>query len=112
MSEEFDRGAARADRFALEFPLRYRPLGQRGWHSGRSTNIRRSGVLFRGEQWLDAQTPIEVSFVIPVQIHDEFPATVICQGRVVRQIADAGSPQSLMLAASIETYRFLRQRPT
>ena len=105
--EEFEGGTRRARRFTLEFPLRYRPLGQADWHSGRSTNISRSGLLFRAEQSLNPQTPIEVSFVMPVEVRGEFAATVICQGRIVRQIATVGSPGPLALAATIDTYEFV-----
>jgi hypothetical protein len=108
--EEFEGGAPRARRFELEFPLSYRPLGHSDWHSGRSTNISRSGVSFRGEQPLDPQTLIEVRFVMPVEVHGELPATVLCQGRVVRQITAAGSPEPAALAATIDTYEFLPDR--
>jgi hypothetical protein len=108
--EEFEGGTPRARRFALEFPLHYRSLGHSDWHSGRSTNISRSGVSFRGEQPLDPQTPIEVRFVMPVEVHGELPATVICQGRVVRQIAAVGSRESSALAATIDTYEFVPDR--
>ena len=108
--EEFEGGTPRAHRFAVEVPLCYRPLGQADWYSGRSTNISRSGLLFRAERPLDAQTPIDVSFFMPVLLHGELPAIVICQGRVVRQIPAVGSHGSLALAATIEAYEFGPER--
>lgn len=106
--EEFEGGTPRARRFPMEFPLRYRPVDDAAWHEGRGTNISRSGMLFRAEQSLRLRAPVEVSFLMPVEIPGESPATVICQGHVVRQAS--GDPQGgVVIAATIETYRFQRE---
>ena len=108
--EESDGRTARAPRFRLEFPLQYRTGGATEWRSGRDANISRSGLLFLAEQPLPVGSPVEVSFVIPMRIPGETPATVICQGRVVRQVVPADSRLWAKLAVTIEEYRFLRER--
>ena len=105
--EQFKGGTPRAPRYPLEFPLQYRPGEETPWRKGRGTNISRSGLLFQAEQPLHPSVPVEVSFVMPIQIHGEIPATVICQGHVVRQ-AGAKSAEGVVIAVTIETYRFQR----
>jgi hypothetical protein len=107
--EEFAGATPRAPRFPLEFPLRYRAGEAADWRQGRGTNISRSGLLFRAEQLLSLRAPVEVSFVMPVDIPGESPATVICQGHVVRQ-APGDSRGGVVMAATIETYRFQLER--
>src|ERR1700757_4746552 len=43
---------ARAQRFQLHLPLRYRRLGEAQWHIGTTENISRSGLLFQADQLL------------------------------------------------------------
>lgn len=107
--EEFEGATPRAPRFPLEFPLRYRAGEDAAWRQGRGANISRSGLLFRAEQPLRLRAPVEVSFVMPVEIPGEFPATVICQGHVVRQVP-GDSRGGVVVAATIETYRFQTER--
>ncbi len=106
--EEFEGGTPRARRFPMEFPLRYRPADDAAWLEGRGANISRSGMLFRASQSLRLRAPVEMTFVMPVEIPGESPATVICQGHVVRQ-APGDSQGGVVIAATIETYRFQRQ---
>jgi hypothetical protein len=107
--EEFEGGTPRARRFPMEFPLRYRPADDTtAWLEGRGANISRSGMLFRAEQSLRLRAPVEMTFVMPVEIPGESPATVICQGHVVRQ-SPGDSHGGVVIAATIETYRFQRE---
>jgi PilZ domain-containing protein len=103
--ELFEGGLPRAPRFALDFRVQYRTLGEKRWSSGRSTNISRSGLLFRASRPLEPDTPIELSFVMPVELTDERAGRVICRGRIVRRIAAADLPA---LAARIESYELIR----
>src|SRR5215813_4306965 len=41
---------ARAQRFQLHLPLKYRRLGEKIWHEGTTENISRSGMLFKAEE--------------------------------------------------------------
>ena len=103
--EEFEGASRRAPRFPLQFPLRYRSGDDTEWREGHGSNISRSGLLFRVEQSIPLQTPIEVSFVLPLQIPGKSVATVACRGRVVRQASGLGRGD-VVVAAVIESYRF------
>jgi PilZ domain len=108
--EEFEGGTQRAHRFPLEFPLHYRAGDDVGWKPGRGANISRSGLLFHAGQPLRLRAPIEVTFVMPSEIGAEPPATVVCQGHVVR-LADANGTGGVAVAATIETYSFQATPP-
>ena len=100
----------RAARFVIQIPLRYRTSGETNWHEGRIENISRSGVLFRAEHHLEPKTPVEMSFVLPVEIGGEVGAEVICGGYIVRTV-ETLTPDNLPgLAAAILDYRFLRRK--
>jgi hypothetical protein len=105
--EEYEGATPRAPRFPLAFPLRYRDGEDMAWREGHGTNISRSGVLFRVERPVRLRAPVEFSFVLPVQMRGKTAATVVCQGHVVRQASGQGRGD-LVVAASIETYRFER----
>jgi hypothetical protein len=107
--EEFAGGIARAPRFPLEFPLQYRAGEDAPWLQGRGTNISRSGLLFRTEEQIPVRAAIEVSFLMPAELPEDSRATVICHGRVVRQ-SPGDLPGEVVVAATIETYRFQRGR--
>jgi PilZ domain len=107
--EEFAGGMPRAPRFPLEFPLRYRLAEEVPWREGRGTNISRSGLLFQVAEPLVLQTPVEVTFVIPVPTIGQPAATVVCKGHVVRQGTAGESPSTVTVAATIETYRLQRE---
>jgi len=121
-----DRDAARARRFTLHLPLRYRAVGETRWHEARTENISRSGVLFRpgdreaiaiGEErpdslrafrlagLLDVDTPVEMSFVLP---GGPAPAEVVCRGRIVRVVPPHEPEARPAVAATISGYRFVR----
>ncbi len=103
--EEFEGATRRAPRFPLQFPLRYRSEDDAEWREGHGSNISRSGLLFRAEQLIPLRTPIELSFVLPLQIPGKSVATVVCRGRVVRHAAGQGRGE-VVVAAVIESYRF------
>ena len=105
--EEYAGGTRRAPRFLLEFPLFYRAAAEAVWREGRGTNIRRSGLLFQTATPLTLHERLEVSFSVPVRIPDRPAAIVICRGQVVRQID--GMQHGVLVAATIESYRFRRQ---
>jgi hypothetical protein len=98
----------RAARFNLRIRIRYRASGEEGWGEGTTENISRSGVLFRAERQLGVGTPVDMAFVLPVEILGEAAAEVSCHGRIVRlEIAADALPA---LAATILNYRFLRAK--
>jgi hypothetical protein len=98
---------ARAKRFSLQIPLRYRINGDRAWREGQSENISSSGVLFRSGSCAELSAAIEMSFVLPVEI-SEGAAEVFCYGKIVRTSPFAECEDLHLLAARILRYRLLR----
>jgi hypothetical protein len=98
----------RAQRFGIQIHLRYRLNGGSKWWKGTTENISRSGVLFRGEEFAEPNTPLELSFVLPKEIFGGRPAEVICRGTVIwsEHPRDAGVLPAL--ATTISHYRFIR----
>ena len=99
----------RAYRFPIHMTLRYRTPGETGWLVGEMENISRSGVLFHGSAALDANTPIEFRFALPVEIGGEPGALVLSQGCVVRTILPAATDASPAMAAKFSKYRLVRE---
>jgi hypothetical protein len=94
-----------AQPFAIQMPLRCRLSGEREWLDARTENISRSGVLFLASGLMDVNAPIEMSFVLPVEVGGRPGAMVLCQGQVVRTILPAMTDDSPAMAAKILNYR-------
>jgi hypothetical protein len=104
---EFTR-APRAQRYAVQMPLRCRPVGHAQWLTGSTENISRTGVLFRSEQRMDVDTKLEIILDMRHLTMVE-GSEIACSGRVVRIVAgDAALQPSSAIAATIEQYDFLR----
>jgi PAS domain S-box-containing protein len=96
----------RARRFNLHLPLRYRPVGEKGWRPGTTENISRSGLLFRAEELLQLNAQLEISLVLPAEIAGLAATEVVCRGEVVRSVGARGTEVSPALAAKILQYHF------
>jgi hypothetical protein len=99
---------ARAPRYRLRIPLRYRSTGDDEWRDGRTENISRSGVLFRTDRLMPPQTRIEMLLALPAELGGDAAATVICRGRIVRtepRAEDAEHDAEHVVAATIAGYR-------
>jgi hypothetical protein len=96
----------RARRFNLHLPLRYRPLGEKGWRPGTTENISRSGLLFRAEELLQPNAQLEISLVLPAEIAGLAATEVVCRGEIVRSMGAHGTEVSPALAARILQYHF------
>ena len=96
--------SGRATRFDVPVPLRYRLAGTAAWSEGRIENISRSGLLFRVERPLPVDTPVEMTFALPV---GPTGRDLLCRGRVVRTVPGAGVAGQAGVAATIATFRFL-----
>lgn len=101
-------GSPRAQRFAIQMPVRYRPVENINWLEGKVENISRSGMLFRAEQLVEVNTPVEMCFELPMEAGGETGAQVICRGKIVRTILPAASDAPPALAAKILDYHFVR----
>jgi PAS domain S-box-containing protein len=97
---------ARAQRFQLHLPLRYRQLGEQNWHEGKTENISRSGMLFQAEGMVQPSAQLEINLVLPAEIAGLSATEVVCRGEVVRSVEPNGSTLSPALAARILQYHF------
>ena len=97
---------ARAQRFQLHLPLRYRRLGETQWHVGKTENISRSGLLFQSDDVLQPNSQLEISLVLPAEIAGLAGTEVVCRGEVVRTVERQGESVSPALAARILQYHF------
>ncbi|HXZ41331.1 MAG TPA: ATP-binding protein [Terriglobales bacterium] len=96
----------RAQRFKLNLPLRYRPIGQREWRVGTTENISRSGLLFRAEELVSPNVQLEINLVLPAEIAGLAATEVMCRGEVVRAVEAETPAMSPALAAKILQYHF------
>ena len=97
---------ARAQRFQLHLPLRYRRLGESQWHVGTTENISRSGLLFQADDVLQPNSQLEINLVLPAEIAGLSGTEVVCRGEVVRTVDRPGTTVSPALAARILQYHF------
>ncbi len=96
----------RAQRFKLQLPLKYRPIGEEAWRAGTTENISRSGLLFRAEELIPANVQLEINLVLPAEIAGLSAAEVVCRGEVVRTIEAETPSMNPALAAKILQYHF------
>jgi len=97
---------ARARRFPVAVPVRYRKKGAAGWLDGITENISETGVLFRVAGLLPSRSEIEGRAVLPVVIAGEPAAELVFQGVVVRTVPGVGSPPAV--AAAMRSHRLVR----
>jgi CheY-like chemotaxis protein len=97
---------SRAQRFQLHLPLRYRRLGEKQWHEGKTENISRSGMLFQADELLQPNAQLEINLVLPVEIAGLSSTEVVCRGEVVRTVEPQGETLTPALAARILQYHF------
>jgi len=97
---------ARAQRFQLHLPLRYRRIGEQRWHAGTTENISRSGMLFRADELLQPTAQVEINLVLPAEIAGLTDTEVVCRGEVVRTVSEPGREMNPALAAKILQYQF------
>jgi CheY-like chemotaxis protein len=97
---------ARAQRFYIQLPLRYRRLGEKEWHVGTTENISRSGLLFEADELLQPAAQLEINLVLPTEIAGLSSTEVVCRGEVVRTVEPRGETLSPALAARILQYHF------
>jgi hypothetical protein len=78
------------------------------WRDGESLNISGSGLLFRAEQPLESQTPVELSVELPGIGADGVAVRIACRGHVVRTVETDSATERPLVAATIDAYRFIR----
>ena len=93
-----------AARFAMQMPMRYRALDNLTWHDGRTENVGKSGVFFRNDNVLRADTPVEMVLSLPVELGGEVGATTICRGCIVRMEPPVLTDGRAGMAATIDSF--------
>ena len=98
---------ARAHRFVMTLPIRYRTTTTPDWTSGTTLNISTTGVLFEGDTVPPLAQSIEMDLILPQTVGGG--ARVLARGAVTRlaAIVDGDRPRS-RIAATIVDYDFVR----
>lgn len=103
----------RTRRFKLQLPLSITRSGpDRVALAGFTKNISSSGVLFTTEREPDLGGPIE--YVITLNHEGAQSVNLRCMGKVLRAIrvpSDANEHLAYQIAATLERYEFVRERP-
>jgi len=94
----------RAPRYPILIPVLYRATGYGPWHEGRTENISRSGVLFRVDEAMNVETPIEMLVMFPPEVVGDAAGTTMCRGRIVRRIDPCPVDPRPGLAVAIHEY--------
>lgn len=103
-----DRLAERAQRYAIQAPIRFRGRREKKWREGVLLNISTTGLLIKTRQICEMGMPLEMRFVLPVNVYGKDAAELFCSGKVIR-IEDPLAPGSDgLLAATIERSQLVR----
>lgn len=102
---------ARAVRFSVRMPIRYRLPRNPLWFETSTENVSRTGMLFRSESGLEPATEVHVRLQVPLTNRDGEHAEVICKCHVVRTEQARGDSISPAVAVAIENYRLCRKQP-
>ena len=100
----------RAQRFTVAMRLLWRPRGGTEWLEAKMVNSSRTGVLFRPNRPIEIDTQIEL--LLPMgheNVSSVNAADVLCAGRIVRAAPMSPTDDLLALAATIDSYLFLRE---
>ncbi|MGH9344415.1 MAG: PilZ domain-containing protein [Terriglobia bacterium] len=105
--EKRDHHNARARRFTLQVPLRYRVMGEDRWRRGETENVSSSGVLFAGEHFVPSNILVEICLRMPV-VSSGGAAEVVCRCVIVRAARGREVDNPPTLAAKILHFRLVR----
>ena len=99
----------RAQRFSLQMPMSFRPLGESEWRRALTANVSRTGVLFHTESTLAPDTKVEMKLTLPASIAGQAAGEVLARGQVVRTLpADPLHPNQ-SVAATIGSFKLAPQ---
>ena len=103
---------ARASRYAVQMPVRYRLAGQAAWQMGTVENISASGVLCRVESHAEPRTPLELMFDVPSRGTDERAGPVRCYGEVVRVVPPEDPHLPPAVGVAVAGYEIMTTDPS
>ncbi len=106
LAKEATTGIARARRFSLQLPVRYRPMGSENWNQGKTENVSCTGMLIRAGERMDVNQEVEVILVLEVDVVGEVSPEVLCLGHVVRKLDPVPTSPFAKLAVRIQDYHF------
>ena len=106
----------RAKRFELKLPVEVvRRNFQPASGTGVTRNLSAGGVLFTSEVDVGVGDPIEYIITFPTHSVNGGSVNLRCLGKVLRlreeSSASAGRARSFVVAATLERYEFLREKP-
>jgi len=104
--KEATTGIARARRFSLTLPVRYRTMGSEHWNQGKTENVSCTGMLIRAGERMDVNQEVEVVLVLEVDVVGEVSPEVLCLGHVVRKLDPVPTSPFAKLAVRIQDYHF------
>ena len=107
-TDQLGSAHARAKRFTVRTPIRFRCNQESEWRTGVTENISCTGVLFRSDDALQPRTQITMRFTVPSQISGGLPVEVICDALVVREATVSEDVHAL--AAAILNYHIQYDR--
>jgi hypothetical protein len=100
----------RAQRFHIATRLLWRRRGDLDWFETVTENVSRSGLLFQSDRLVSVGTEIEMILALSWEAAPWVAvADVCCSGRVARA-SSSSAKQLSVLATTIESYSFLKER--
>ena len=102
------KGIARAERFPISIPVRYREPHRPEWFEGKTGNISCSGVLLHTEASLEPKITLELRIELPVSVLGEGRGEIVCKGTVVRAEENPLADHPTAVAVAIQSYRMAR----
>src|SRR5208282_2359965 len=111
MTGRVQEGSTRAERFAVQIPVRYRIPLSPDWFEARTENVSYTGVLFRTENIFRPTTIVEMRLELPTINPDGSHAEVVCKCEVVRVEQNRGGGIPPAIAVAIHYYRLTRNLP-
>lgn len=100
----------RAQRFALEMPIRYRGTGNVDWHEGTTINISTSGILFRAAASARPPADVQITVAFPAVIPGHAGAELRCRGTLIREVSGSSPHAAPVFAVAIGRCRIARRR--
>jgi hypothetical protein len=102
-------GIARAQRFRIELPVRYRMLPNLNWFMASTANISRSGLLFRTKCAVKPGATLDLTLELPrLDRQSQIQGEVVCKGEVVR-VEPASIRTSPAVAVALHNDQFARR---
>lgn len=101
---------ARAKRFPMHLPVKYRRVGEKRWFTGTTGNVSCSGMLVHGRHVLSPESKVQLLLTMPFQLAGKAQLVALCNGEVVRKADHNVPPQNTSLGISIASCELLRNK--